>query len=141
MTDFSIQVQIQASPAAVWAVMGDVERWHEWTSTVTGIKKLDPGPLAVGTRLLIRQPKLPPAMWKVTALEEGKSFTSVTRSPGVRVTAHHRVEAWEGGSQTTLSLKFAGLLGPLVGRLTRSLNERYLAIEAKGLKERSEKVT
>jgi hypothetical protein len=74
----------------------------------------------------------------VTELDEGRSFAWVTRSPGVRVTGRHSVEPREGGSRVTLSLDFAGLLGPLVARLTRGLNERYLALEARGLTERSE---
>ena len=41
------------------------------------------------------------------------------------------------GSRATLSIRFSGLLGPLFARLTRKLNERYLALEASGLKERS----
>jgi hypothetical protein len=77
-------------------------------------------------------------VWQITELDEGRSFTWVTRSPGVRVTARHWIEALEGGSRATLSLQFAGILGPLVARLTRGLNERYLALEAKGLKTFSE---
>lgn len=137
--DFRIAVDIQAPPDRVWAVMRDIERWPEWTPTVTSIRPLGTGPLAVGSRALIRQPKLPPARWQVTDLDEGKrSFTWVNRGPGIRVTARHWVEAHGAGSRATLSLQLSGLLGPLVARLTRGLNERYLALEAKGLRERSE---
>jgi hypothetical protein len=73
-------------------------------------------------------------MWQITELDEGRSFTWVTRSPGLRVTARHWVELLEGGSRATLSLEFSGILGPLVARLTHGLNERYLALEASGLK-------
>lgn len=138
MTQFSFAVDIQASPDRVWAVMSDIERWPEWTPTVASIQRVDPGPLAVGSRARIRQPKLPPAEWQVTELDEGRNFTWVTRRPGVRMTARHWVEADGGGSRATLSLQYAGLLGPLVARLTRGLNERYLALEARGLRERSE---
>lgn len=138
MTHFSISIEIRAPSDRVWAVMSDIERWPEWTPTVTSIQRLDRGPLAVGSRARIRQPKLPPAKWQVTELEEGRSFTWVSRGPGVRVTARHGVEANQGGSQATLSLQFSGFFGPLVARLTRGLNQRYLALEAKGLRERSE---
>lgn len=57
--------------------------------------------------------------------------------PGVRVTAKHWVEARGTGSRATLSMQFFGFLGPLVAHLTRGLNDRYLAIEAMGLKGRS----
>jgi len=138
MTYFSLSVEIQASSERVWEVLSNIECWPVWTPTVTSIQRVDRGPLAVGSQARIRQPKLPPAVWQITELDEGRSFTWVTRSPGVRVTARHSVEASEGGSRATLSLQFSGLLGPLVARLTRGLNERYLALEARGLRTRSE---
>ena len=136
--DFSRIVDIDAPTDLVWRVVSDGERWPEWTPTVTSIRRLDQGPVAIGSRVRIRQPRLPPATWRITELEEGRSFTWVTRSPGVSVTARHWVEARGNGSRATLSLRFTGLLGPLVGRLTRGLNERYLALEALGLKTRCE---
>jgi hypothetical protein len=42
------------------------------------------------------------------------------------------------GSRATLSLQFTGLFGPLAGLLTRGLNDRYLKLEAAGLKRQSE---
>jgi uncharacterized protein YndB with AHSA1/START domain len=141
MTDFAITIDIAAPPERVWAVMADVERWPEWTPSVTRIQRLDPGPLAVGSRARIRQPGLPPAIWHVSELVEGRSFTWVTRSPGVRVMARHGVEPIAGGTRATLSLRFSGLLGAVVARMTRRLNERYLALEAQGLSERSREPT
>lgn len=137
MRNFSITVDIAAPPDRVWAVLTDVQRWPEWTPTVTRIERLDQGPLAVGSRARIRQPKLPPAVWQVSEILEGRSFTWVTQSPGVSVIARHTVEPAVNGARATLSIGFAGLLGPLVARWTRRLNERYLALEAQGLRERS----
>ena len=50
----------------------------------------------------------------------------------------HGVEPKGAGSKATLTLHFSGFLAPLIARLYRGLNERYLALEAKGLKQRSE---
>jgi hypothetical protein len=138
MSYFSLSVEIRAPSERVWEVLSHLEGWPSWTPTVTSIERVDCGPLAVGSRLRIRQPGLPPAVWQLIELDEGRSSTWVTRGPGVRVTARHWVEATEGGSRATLSLRFSGLLGPLVARLTRGLNERYLTLEANGLKARSE---
>ena len=55
----------------------------------------------------------------------------------MRVVAKHGVEPLAEGARATLSLRFSGLLGPLVARVTRGLNQRYLALEAQGLRERS----
>jgi uncharacterized protein YndB with AHSA1/START domain len=138
MAHFHITVEIQAPPQLVWAVLFDIECWPAWTPTVTNVRLLDPGPPAVGTRALVRQPKLPPAQWQITELEDGRSFAWITRAPGVLVTARHWVEGAANGSRATLSLDFSGPLGLLVARLTRGLNTRYLALEAQGLKKRAE---
>lgn len=137
--DFRIDVEIRAPAERVWAVMRDIERWPEWTPTVTRIQKIGSGPLAVGSRAVIRQPKLPPARWEITELEdENRTFTWITHGPGMRLTARHWVAITRDGSRASLSLQFSGPLGGLFACLTRSLNERYLALEANGLRQRAE---
>jgi len=78
------------------------------------------------------------AVWQVTELDGRRSFTWVTRSPGVQLTAGHVVDADGAGSRVTLSLEFSGLVGPLAARLYGRLSRRYLATEANGLRERCE---
>ena len=137
--DFRVAVEIQAPADRVWAVVRDVERWPEWTPSVTSIQLSDHGRFAVGSRVRVRQPGLPPALWRITEVDDQRrSFTWVARSPGVHVTARHSVEAHASGSRAMLSIRYAGLLGPLVARLIGDRNERYLDMEAKGLKGRSE---
>jgi carbon monoxide dehydrogenase subunit G len=139
MTDFSITIDIQAPPDRVWAVLSDMERWHEWTPSVTEIRLLDPAPLAIGSRVRIVQPKLRPAVWQVAEIDPAaRTFAWVTRAPGVQVVGRHGVEAKGTGSKATLALHFSGFLAPLITRLYRGLNERYLAMKANGLKQRSE---
>jgi uncharacterized membrane protein len=138
MRTFSISVDIQAPPSRVWAVMADVERWPEWTASVRSVKRLDSGRLVVGSRARIRQPRLPPALWKVVAVDEGRSFTWISRAPGTQVTARHEVDPATGGSRATLSLRFDGLFGGLLARFTSGINRRYLGMESAGLKRRSE---
>ena len=137
MTDYSVVVDINAASEHVLGVLCDVERWPEWTASVTSVRRLEDGPFRVGSRAHVRQPKLLPAVWQVTELDQ-QNFTWVTRSPGVRIRAGHLVEANGAGSKVTLSLQFSGFLGKLVARLYRNLTERYLATEAEGLRRRCE---
>ena len=130
--ELTTSIDVTAPPAAVWDVMSDIERWHEWTPSVRSIRRLDSGPLRIGSRAIVRQPKFPPALWTVTHLEPGKSFTWKSGMPGLRVHATHSVLDTGGGARATLSLRFAGALGPLFGRLTSSINERYIGLEAAG---------
>jgi uncharacterized protein YndB with AHSA1/START domain len=138
MRAFSITVDIDAPTERVWQVMSDTDRWHEWTPSVTSIRRLEGGAFAVGSRVVIRQPRFPPALWKLTAIEPGRSFTWASVGPGMRVVAHHSVEPTGSGSRATLSLQLEGIFGGLFGRLTKGITERYLAFEAQGLKARSE---
>jgi hypothetical protein len=134
---FSISVDINTPVDRVFEVMADTERWHEWTPSVTSIKLLDAGDFQVGTRAVIRQPKFPPAMWTITAIDSS-SFTWENRAPGIRVIAHHSAEPTPRGSRATLSLRYEGFLAKLLARMTRGITTRYLEMEAAGLKARSE---
>ena len=53
-----VTVDIAASTDRVWDVMSGLQ-WQEWTPTVKSIKRLDPGPFGIGSRVLIRQPGVP----------------------------------------------------------------------------------
>lgn len=138
MTTFDRSIEIAASPDRVWEVMYDVERWHEWTPSVSRIRRIGGGPLAVGSRALIWQPKFPPALWKVTDLQPGREFTWVSTVPGLRVTGRHGVEASGAGARATLRLSLEGLFGDWFGRVTGPITNQYLDFEASGLKARSE---
>ena len=136
--NYDISVDIDAPASRVWEVMIDVERWHEWTPSITSIKRLDSGEFREGSRVRIKQPKLAPTVMTVTDLEPGRSFTWKTRAPGLEVTASHSVTPAGKGSQARLTLHFDGIVGGLLARAMQSLNERYVAYEAAGLKKRSE---
>jgi uncharacterized membrane protein len=135
---FRISVDIAASSEIVWQVIRDAERWHEWTASVTSIRVLGNQPLAVGTRAVIRQPGFPPAVWKVIELEPGRTFTWKSGFPGAWVYATHTVAPTSTGTHVTLRLRYAGPIGWLLSRMTRNITNRYLGMEAAGLKTRSE---
>jgi len=135
---FEDSAVIAAPASTVWEVYSDVEHWPELTESVTSVELLDPGPLRVGSRARIRQPRLPVAEWTVTEIDPGRSFTWVARGPGVRTTGTHVVEPHGDGARATAILVQGGPLGPVVGLLTKGLTKRYLAMEIAGLKARAE---
>jgi uncharacterized protein YndB with AHSA1/START domain len=134
-----VTVEIDASLEAVWAILVDVERWPEWTPSVRRARRLDTGPFAVGSRVRLEQPRLPPAVWRVTELAAPHSFAWVSGAPGLTTVATHRLEPnLDGGTTVTLGLEQRGPLGGLVGHLLGGLTRRYVTAEAQGLKRRSE---
>src|ERR1700689_69441 len=86
-------VEIDALPQLVWDVFSDVERWPEWTASVTRLVALDGPGLAVGKRFEIKQPRMPKLVWEVSEGTPGASWTWVQRSLGGLTVARHDVVA------------------------------------------------
>ncbi len=132
-------IEIDAPAQLVWEVFSDVQRWPEWTASVTSLVGRDGANIAVGKRFAIKQPGMSKLVWKVTEIDPGLSWTWVQRSPGVRVSARHDVIAQsDGRTLVRQQLDQRGVLGALVGRLMVKKTKRFLELEAQGLKARSE---
>ena len=135
-------VEIDAPAQLVWEVFSDVERWPEWTASVTSLIGLDGPALAVGRRFAIKQPGMQKLVWRATEIDPGSSWTWVQRSPGVLVSARHDVIARPGGrTLVRQQLDQRGVLGAFVGRLMVKKTKRFLELEARGLKARSEQLS
>jgi uncharacterized protein YndB with AHSA1/START domain len=132
-------VDIDAPTSLVWEVFTDVERWPEWTASVTNLVALDGPGLAVGKRFRIKQPKLPTLVWEVTDVAPGVSWTWAQHSSGGSTFAHHALTPMDHGrTLVRQALDQRGPVGAIVGRLMLRTTRRYLEMEAQGLKLRSE---
>ncbi len=130
--------QVGAPAARVWEVLVDVASWPSWTASVTSVELLDEGPMRVGWRVRMTQPRLPTSVWTVTEVEPGRAFTWQARGPGRLTTATHRIEPAPTGCAVYLEVRQEGPVGRVVGRLARGLTERYVTMEADGLARRAE---
>ena len=136
---FGTTIDIDASADEVWDVLCDVERWPEWTDSVDTVELVGGGPLAIGSTVKIKQPRLPLAKWTVTDIQPGVSFTWVATAPGVHSTATHEISSRHDGIVTVrLELDQRGPLGWLIGTVYGRMTRRYIGMEAAGLKRRSE---
>lgn len=138
MRRFETTIEIDAPPARVWAIISDVERWHEWTPSITRIERLDRGPMRVGSKARVKQPKLAASTYEITIWEPNRGFDWVTRSGGVTGVGKHWIEPVDGGSRVTLGVEFSGALAGVIGWLFGALTTRYINLEAQGLKQRAE---
>jgi hypothetical protein len=135
---FSVTTEIGAPPERVWVVMSDIERWHEWTPSITNVDRLDSGPIRVGSKARVKQPRLATALFEVIAWTPDRGFDWVARNAGVTALGRHLIEPIENGSRVTLSLEFSGPLSTAMAWLFGGLTERYVRMEAAGLKRRVE---
>jgi uncharacterized membrane protein len=132
--EFRIAATVDVAPSQVWRSFVDVEHWPEMTRSMREVRRLDSGPLRVGSEAIIKQPGLPRNRWRVTELEPDRSFTWETKAGGVTAVGGHLVVPAGPGSTITLTLSqhgpLAGIIGVLMGRRIR----RNLAMELEGFR-------
>jgi uncharacterized membrane protein len=136
---FEKSIEIDASQQRVWDVLSDVQAWPQHIETVASVELLTAAPITTGSRLRLKQPKLPEGIWEVTVWEAPSYFGWTQKPPGARSVAGHRVEPLgEGRSRLTLTLEMSGFLIAIFGRFYRDLTNRYMTLEAEGIKRAAE---
>jgi uncharacterized membrane protein len=136
---FEQSIDIDAPPQRVWDVLTDLEAWPQRIETVDVVELLTPPPIGEGSRVRLKQPKLPEGTWDVTVWQAPSFFEWRQQASGATSVAGHRIEALEGGrSRLSLTLEMQGLLIPIFGRLFRGLTNRYMTLEAEGMKRAAE---
>jgi uncharacterized membrane protein len=136
---FEKSIEIDAPQQRVWDVLSDLEAWPARIETVDVVEVLTPPPVGEGSRVRLKQPKLPEGTWDVTAWEAPTYFEWRQKTSGVTSVAGHRVEALgEGRARLTLALEMRGLLVPVVALFYKGLTNRYMNLEAEGMKRAAE---
>jgi len=133
-----VSVEILRPAESVWPVLIDVERWPEWTASITKIERLDQAAFGPRSTVRIRQPKLKTVVWRVTEFRQGRLFTWETQSAGVSTIARHTIQPSEHGCIVTHTIEQKGWLAWLLRPLLMGITQRYVRMEALGLKKRCE---
>ncbi|WP_405864796.1 SRPBCC family protein [Streptomyces sp. NBC_00005] len=138
MPDFEFSTHIDAPIERAWSVVSDIGGWPELTPSIDSVESLDTDSVLVGNRFSIKQPKLRQAVWTVTEIREGHSFTWESKSGGITTRGVHALTEENGGVKLTLSVHQSGVLAGIVGVLAGSTTRRYLSLEGNGIKKHSE---
>jgi uncharacterized membrane protein len=129
---------IDAPADVVWQLTADVTAWPEYMPTVQSVERLEEGPLRAGARAMIKQPGQRRALWTVTELTPGRTFSWESRRRGMTMTGSHRVDPEGAGSRNTLTITMSGPLTPVLGPLLGPLMRRVLRTENACFAERAE---
>jgi uncharacterized protein YndB with AHSA1/START domain len=132
-------VEVDAAPAVLWAVLERPEAWPEWTESMDAVEMLD-ADLGPGARVRITQPGMRPMVWTVSEFERGRAFTWTSSVGGVTTVASHTISPLDGGRRSRLVLELTqrGALAPLVGLLLGRRTRQYVGQETAGLKAAAE---
>src|SRR5918997_4297410 len=132
---FEKSIDIAASQQRVWDVLSALEAWPQRIETVDTVELLTPAPIGQGSRLRLKQPKLPEGTWDITVWDAPSYFEWTQRTGGTTSVAGHRVEALgEDRARLTLTLQMRGFLIPVIGLFYKKLTNRYMDLEAEGMK-------
>ena len=135
---FEKSIDIDAAQQRVWDVLCALEVWPQRIETVETVELLTQSPLAKGSRVRLKQPKLPEGVWEITVWDAPSYFEWTQKTSGITSVAGHRVEALgEGRARLTLTLDMRGFLIP-VALFYRGLTNRYMNLEAEGMKQAAE---
>jgi uncharacterized membrane protein len=136
---FEKAIDIEAPQQRVWDVLSAIEAWPQRIETVDSVELLTPAPIAKGSRVRLKQPKLPEGTWDITVWEPPSYFEWTQKMTGATSVAGHRVESLgEGRARLTLTLDMRGLLIPIVAVFYKDLTNRYMNLEAEGMKRAAE---
>jgi uncharacterized membrane protein len=136
---FETSIEIDAPQQRVWDVLSALEAWPQRIETVDIVELLTPAPIAKGSRVRLKQPKLPEGTWDVTVWDAPSYFEWTQKTSGITSVAGHRVEArGEGRALLTLTLDMRGLLIPIMALFYKDLTNRYMNLEAEGMKRAAE---
>ena len=123
----------------MWDVLSDLEAWPQRIETVDVVEVLTPPPFRKGSRVRLKQPKLPEGTWDVTSWDAPSGFEWTQKTGGTTSVASHRVEALgEGRARLTLTLDMRGFLVPVIAFFYKRLTNRYMKLEAEGMKQAAE---
>jgi uncharacterized membrane protein len=134
-----VRVTIDAPAELVWQTVRTVEKWPEWTPTMTSVRRLDNGDLRVGSTAEVRQPNQPPRTWTVTELTPDRSFTWESSGAGLRLSADHVLSGADGAVEVLLTFTLSGPAGPIASLLAGRTIRRLVDTEGASLKAWCEK--
>lgn len=130
---------VDATPADVWGVLTDVERWPEWTESITRMYVERGTSLGLGALVHVDSPDGRKTEWTVTEFDAQRSLTWEMRpSPGVIVSSGHIIVPEGDGSRVTFAVDTRGWAGRLLAPLVHRQLRPNLESEVTGFKRRAE---
>jgi uncharacterized membrane protein len=136
---FEKSTDIDASQQRVWEVLSTLEAWPQRIETVDIVELLTPAPITKGSRVRLKQPKLPEGTWDITVWDAPSYFEWARKTSGTTSVAGHRVEALtEDRARLTLTLDMRGFLIPIIALFYKKLTNHYMSLEAEGMKRAAE---
>jgi hypothetical protein len=139
MKTMSAAIQIDAPPAAVWAVLTDLGRYQEWNP----LFRQASGQVVAGNRITLRSVhpangRLMTVKPKITVADPGVELRWTSSLPGIMSGEHSfTLSPAEGGTRLVQSETFRGLLVAFSGKTIARAEDSFRGLN-EALKKRAE---
>jgi hypothetical protein len=139
MKTISATIQVNASPAAVWAVLTDLDSYAEWNPLFREAS----GEIAAGNRIRLRivspaNGRLMTIKPKISVVQPGVELRWAAGLPGLISGEHHFALAEaDGGTRLAQGETFRGLLVAVSGKMLARAEASYKELN-EALKKRAE---
>lgn len=135
MPSYEASAATHASPEAAWTAWTDVEGWSAYDHIESA--RLD-GNFQPGAVITSRAKGFPSSTLTVTRVEPPSLWVDETRSPGIRMTFDHAIEAGAGATQLTERVRISGPLGHVLGPFMRRKLEALFAASVASVSRQAE---
>jgi carbon monoxide dehydrogenase subunit G len=115
---FESSVDIDVPAGKVWALIDRLEDWPRWMPSIKSIKRISPGPLAVGSRLSVTANVsgiTVTLLMTITQFVPERNVVMVGKALGTKLTRFYRLEPANGKTRITVGGDVSGALA-LVAR-------------------------
>jgi polyketide cyclase/dehydrase/lipid transport protein len=133
--EFFAETTIEGTPSQAWEILTDVDRWPDWDPHEEAARI--EGPFAVGTSVWAKPRGGPASTATITAVEEGRGWSSECPLPGGRLRGHVELEPCRDGRlRIRKTMQITGPLTPLFRlhygrRIRRDMFLTFEALEAR----------
>jgi uncharacterized membrane protein len=124
--DVDVSRRINASPDAVWTVIGDLNRLPEWLEFAAAVEDVS-GPAQAGATYTVKPPKSyePTTRWTVTEAEAPSHQLHTSEMPVVSgVRSQLELSAADGG--TNVRVHWTGTPKGVMGKLMRPMMQKRI---------------
>jgi Polyketide cyclase / dehydrase and lipid transport len=127
----------KASTEAAWTAWTDVESWSAYDHIESA--RID-GAFGSGAVITSKAKGFPGSSLTVTRAEPPSLWVDESRSPGMKMTFEHVIEAGEDGTQLTERVSISGPLGRAFGPLMRRKLETLFAASVAAVARQAEAI-
>ena len=111
-------LETTAVPGNIWALWADIPGYKEWDDGIEWAKLN--GGFKVGTSGELKPSRGRPAVFTITEMVEGRSFSDLTTLPFARLRFHHSMEPTDMGTRLTHRIEVEGPFAWIWAQVLRS---------------------